>query len=336
MPSVAISAPSGDRLVLGFDLTATFVFGLEGASSGVDANLDLLGVLVIGFITALGGGIVRDVIIGDVPPAAFQFQRYIVCALLGGIIAFAVFEPLHEAPAWILIGLDAAGLSLFAVSGASKALLTGANPLTAVILGAVTGAGGGIMRDVLVNKAPAVLRINIYASAALLGANRDDDRRTTRAAARRGAVRTGGGRPASGASSGPARVSEVGDRGCAGWGTSRAGATRGRPRPADCNKICTGRCPHPDTRVSGEPRSPPCRYIWGSRGLSHRSPRSRVVGGPRVPLCLGQAPCGLVGRCRKRAGGPISTKPQTHVTSSTAPPSVSMYKPALGFELAAT
>jgi uncharacterized membrane protein YeiH len=170
MPSVAISVPSADRLVLGFDLTATFVFGLEGASSGVDANLDLLGVLVIGFVTALGGGIIRDVIIGDVPPAAFRFQRYIVTALLGGIIAFLVFQPIHKAPAWVLIGLDAAGLSLFAVSGASKSLLFRANALTAVILGAVTGAGGGVLRDVLLNKVPAVLRINIYASAALLGA----------------------------------------------------------------------------------------------------------------------------------------------------------------------
>jgi uncharacterized membrane protein YeiH len=143
MPSVAISAPSADRLVLGFDLAATFVFGLKGASSGVDANLDLLGVLVVGFVTALGGGIMRDVMIGDVPPAAFRFQRYIVTALLGGIIAFVVFLPISEAPPWVLIGLDAAGLSLFAVSGASKSLLFGANPLTAVILGASPAPAAG-------------------------------------------------------------------------------------------------------------------------------------------------------------------------------------------------
>jgi uncharacterized membrane protein YeiH len=170
MPSAAISVPSSDRLVLGFDLAATFVFGLEGASSAIAANLDLLGVLALAFVTALGGGIIRDVIIGDVPPAAFRYERYVVAALVGGVIAFIVLDPLSHVPSWLLISLDAAGLSLFAVSGASKALTFGANPLTAVIMGAVTGTGGGILRDVLLNTVPAVLRINLYATAALLGA----------------------------------------------------------------------------------------------------------------------------------------------------------------------
>jgi uncharacterized membrane protein YeiH len=156
--------------VLGFDLAATFVFGLEGASSAVDANLDLLGVLVLGFVTALGGGIIRDLILGDVPPAAFQFQRYILAATLGALLAFVIFEPIAHAPTWILITLDAAGLSLFAVSGASKALMFGTNALTAVLLGGITATGGGVIRDVLLNKVPAILRVDVYASAALVGA----------------------------------------------------------------------------------------------------------------------------------------------------------------------
>jgi uncharacterized membrane protein YeiH len=76
MPSQPPEMPLADRLVLRVDLAATFVFGLEGASSAANAELDLFGVLVLGFITALGGGIIRDLIIGDVPPAAFRDQRY--------------------------------------------------------------------------------------------------------------------------------------------------------------------------------------------------------------------------------------------------------------------
>ena len=161
---------SADRLVIGFDLAATFVFAVEGASSAVNANLDLFGVLVLGFVTALGGGILRDLLIGDVPPAGFRDHRYMVTALLGAVLAFVIFAPISRAPAWVLITLDAGGLSLFAVSGASKALLFGSNPLTAVILGVVTATGGGVIRDLLLNTVPAILRVDVYASAALVGA----------------------------------------------------------------------------------------------------------------------------------------------------------------------
>jgi uncharacterized membrane protein YeiH len=170
MASVQVAAARSDRLVLGFDLAATFLFGLEGASSAVAGDLDLFGVLVLGFVTAVGGGIIRDLLIGDVPPAAFRLQRYIVVALLGAAIAFVIFTPISHVATWVLITLDAAGLSLFTVSGASKALLFETNALTAIILGVVTGTGGGVIRDVLLNKVPAILRVDVYASAALLGA----------------------------------------------------------------------------------------------------------------------------------------------------------------------
>jgi Glycine transporter len=103
MPSTQALPAGSDRLVLGFDLAATFLFGLEGASSAVDGELDLFGVLVLGFVTALGGGIIRDLIIGGVPPAAFRFQRYIFAAVLGAAIAFVVFTPIAQAPTWVLI-----------------------------------------------------------------------------------------------------------------------------------------------------------------------------------------------------------------------------------------
>ncbi len=160
---------SADRLVLGFDLAATFVFGLEGASAAVNADLDVFGVLVLGFVTAVGGGIIRDLLIGDVPPAAFRDQRYMIVALLGAFVAFAIFAPISHVPQWLLTTLDAGGLSLFAVSGTTKALEFGANDLTAVICGIITAVGGGVIRDVLLNVVPQVLRTSVYASAALFG-----------------------------------------------------------------------------------------------------------------------------------------------------------------------
>ena len=87
MPAPRSLPISTDGLVVGFDLAATFVFGLEGASAAVNADLDVFGVLVLGFVTALGGGIIRDLLIGDVPPAAFRDQRYIATALIGALVA---------------------------------------------------------------------------------------------------------------------------------------------------------------------------------------------------------------------------------------------------------
>jgi uncharacterized membrane protein YeiH len=158
-------------LVTGFDLAATFVFAVGGGLSAVQGDLDFLGVVVLAFISSLGGGIIRDVLLGDVPPAALRNQRYTITALLGGVLAFVVFDPIAHIPAGVLTGLDAAGLSLFAVSGASKSLLFGAKPLIAVLLGAVSGSAGGAIRDVLLNRVPAVLHVDVYATAALVGAS---------------------------------------------------------------------------------------------------------------------------------------------------------------------
>jgi uncharacterized membrane protein YeiH len=169
MPAPRSLPLSTDRLVLGFDLAATFVFGLEGASAAVNANLDVFGVLVLGFVTAVGGGIIRDLLIGDVPPAAFRDQHYMVTALAGALVAFAIFAPISNVPSWLLTTLDAGGISLFAVSGTSKALEFGANDLTAMICGIITAIGGGALRDVLLNVVPQVLRTSVYASAALFG-----------------------------------------------------------------------------------------------------------------------------------------------------------------------
>ena len=156
-------------LVLAADLGGTFVFALEGASIAIYAGLDLLGIAVIGFVSALGGGIVRDVLLGAVPPAAIKDRRYPMTAIAGSAIAIVAAPLFHAMPHTPLLVLDAAGLALFAVTGLQKALVHGAGAFGAMLMGVLTAAGGGAVRDVLLAQVPAILRSDFYASAAILG-----------------------------------------------------------------------------------------------------------------------------------------------------------------------
>jgi uncharacterized membrane protein YeiH len=151
------------------DLAGTFVFALSGAMAGVKRKLDVFGVLVLSFAAANTGGVTRDVIIGAVPPAAISDWRYVGVSLMAGLLTF--YFPSAVKQRWnpVLV-FDAAGLALFAVSGAKKALEYGLNPVTATLLGMLTGIGGGMARDILLSDIPAVLRADLYAVAALLGA----------------------------------------------------------------------------------------------------------------------------------------------------------------------
>ena len=156
-------------MLLALDLTGTFAFALNGALTALRvARLDIVGVVTLGMITAIGGGIIRDVMLGSLPPATFRDWRYLAVAVAGGLIAFTFGRHLDRLTRPITV-LDAAGLSLFAVTGANKALLLGVGPAQAVILGAITGVGG-TLRDVLVRQIPSVLSSGLYAIPALLGA----------------------------------------------------------------------------------------------------------------------------------------------------------------------
>lgn len=155
--------------LLGLDLCGTFVFALSGAMSGVKHRLDLFGVLVLSFAAATAGGIIRDVLLGVEPPPAIGDWRYIGVSLLAGLITFRWSPIIGRMRSSVLV-LDAAGLGLFAVSGALKALAFGLDPVAAVLLGVVTGVGGGIARDVLVSEIPEIMRSELYAAAALAGA----------------------------------------------------------------------------------------------------------------------------------------------------------------------
>ena len=162
--------PHASNLLLTLDLLGTFVFALEGALAAVDGDLDLLGLMVLSFATALGGGIIRDLLIGAIPPGSIRDWRLGVVAFLGGGIVFLFHHFIRQIPDPLILGLDAAGLALFAVSGAGKALAYEIHPLIAVLIGGITGVGGGTIRDVLLRQVPTVLRADVYATAALAGA----------------------------------------------------------------------------------------------------------------------------------------------------------------------
>lgn len=152
------------------DLLGVFAFAVNGAFTAVEkTRVDIVGILALGIITALGGGIIRDLCIGSIPPAAFTDRYYLAIAAGGALIAFFVsrLPRLLHRP---MLVLDAVGLSVFAVAGAQKALAFGLDPAPAILLGAVTAVGGGTIRDVLIREVPSVLTSGLYAIPALIGA----------------------------------------------------------------------------------------------------------------------------------------------------------------------
>ncbi len=157
------------RLLFTVDLAGTLLFGIEGALAAIGNNLDLLGLMVLAFSTALAGGIIRDVFIGAVPPSSLRDWRYSAMAFTGAAIIFFLHRYIQEIPGIVLIVLDAAALALFAVAGTEKALLYKMHPFIAVLLGTITGVGGGTVRDILLARIPLVLRADVYATAAMAG-----------------------------------------------------------------------------------------------------------------------------------------------------------------------
>jgi uncharacterized membrane protein YeiH len=148
------------------DWTGTFVFALSGALLGVQKKFDLFGVLFLSFVVAVAGGILRDLLIGAIPPVGITEIHYFLIAIAGGLITFYWYPGVASLGKKTLL-LDAVGLGLFAVIGAQKALEHGIHPLMAAIMGMLTGIGGGMTRDILAGEVPFVLRSDLYALAAL-------------------------------------------------------------------------------------------------------------------------------------------------------------------------
>jgi uncharacterized membrane protein YeiH len=151
------------------DLIGTFVFAISGAVAARQRRLDLFGIVVIAFMVACGGGIVRDVCIGAIPPAGLSNWRYLAVALAASAVTILAYPQVRRLRQPVLF-FDAIGLGLFAVSGAQKTLAYGHNAELAILLGIVSAVGGGVMRDVVLSRVPAILEREIYASAALFGA----------------------------------------------------------------------------------------------------------------------------------------------------------------------
>ena len=151
------------------DFIGTFAFAISGALVAVRHRLDLFGVLVLSFAAATTGGLVRDVLLGATPPTSIVDWRYLAVSMLAGLLTFYRHQQVERMRNPVQL-FDAVGLALFAVLGADKALAAGLGPVGAVMLGVLTGIGGGITRDVLVAEVPHVLRRELYAVAALAGA----------------------------------------------------------------------------------------------------------------------------------------------------------------------
>ncbi|GAB3870931.1 trimeric intracellular cation channel family protein [Terrabacter terrigena] len=154
---------------LALDLVGVFVFALSGGLVAVKKRFDLFGVLVLACAAALGGGIMRDLLIGSVPPVGISDWRLLTAAALGGLVTF-LFHPGVERVTRFVRVLDAAGLAAFAVAGSLKAVTTpGVSPVASVLVGVITAIGGGIVRDLLAGQVPEVLRRELYALPAMLG-----------------------------------------------------------------------------------------------------------------------------------------------------------------------
>jgi uncharacterized membrane protein YeiH len=155
-------------VILALNLAGTFVFGLSGGLAGVRARLDVFGIAVLAVVVGLAGGITRDLLIG-IPPQTFRDWRYLAVAAAAGVFTFVAHATLARLERPILV-LDAGGLALFCVTGASTALDHHVAAVPAIVLGAITGIGGGMLRDILLRDIPVVLRTGLYAIPALIGA----------------------------------------------------------------------------------------------------------------------------------------------------------------------
>lgn len=151
------------------DLIGIFVFGISGAMLAVRRGLDAFGIAVLAVAASLAGGLLRDLALGATPPAALADSRYLIAALCSAAFTFFFHRQIERVTRPVMV-LDALGLGLFAVAGCQKALMFGLEPLSAILIGVVTAVGGGVVRDILVTETPRILREEVYALAALIGA----------------------------------------------------------------------------------------------------------------------------------------------------------------------
>lgn len=155
-------------LLYAIDLCGTLVFAMSGAFKAVRYELDLLGIIVLAVATGVGGGLIRDMLLGATPPAVFQDEWYLIVCIAGALAVF--FGAPRIAKRWNRVMIaDAIGLGVFAGIGAVKALQYDLGPIGVMMMAALTATGGGVVRDVLIREIPAVIQKDFYATAALFG-----------------------------------------------------------------------------------------------------------------------------------------------------------------------
>lgn len=167
-------------LLFAMELIGTIAFSCSGALAAIRKRLDLLGVIVLGVITATGGGMFRDILIGNIPPSLFKNSLYVILAVISAIIIFFTVQSRRllriftqiERYNQIYNFLDAIGLGAFTVVGVNTAVSTQISDyfFLTIFLGVITGVGGGILRDIMVCEIPSILKEHIYACASLAGA----------------------------------------------------------------------------------------------------------------------------------------------------------------------
>jgi uncharacterized membrane protein YeiH len=162
---------SAGAVVTALEWVGLYAFATSGALMAIHKGFDIVGIVILAMLTALGGGIVRDLIIGDAPPAAFTHPVYLVIPLVAAAVTFFAHPLLRRLSLPVLV-FDAAGLGLFCVTGTLKALDSDLGPVQAALLGVTTAVGGGVLRDITARETPALLRVesDLYAIPAAAGA----------------------------------------------------------------------------------------------------------------------------------------------------------------------
>lgn len=150
------------------EISGTVAFAVSGSFSAMQKRLDVFGVLIMGFVTAIGGGTIRDVLIGDTPVAWMRDYKLLLI-ILGTVVATILFKKYIKTFKITLFLFDALGLGLFTIIGVQKGLAAGLNPGVCVALGTITGCFGGVVRDILLNDIPLIFRKEIYATACIIG-----------------------------------------------------------------------------------------------------------------------------------------------------------------------
>jgi uncharacterized membrane protein YeiH len=163
--------PFDDSVLAIFELVGIFVFAVSGALMAIRKEFDAIGIMLLAEITAIGGGVLRDVLIGATPPAAFTDLGYLLVPVVAAGITFFSHSALERLMTPVLV-FDAAGFGLFCVTGTLKALDYGLGPLQAAVLGVTTAVGGGVLRDVVAREIPALVspHTELYAVPAFAGA----------------------------------------------------------------------------------------------------------------------------------------------------------------------